>query len=155
MYDITLVLHSLLRWLVLVGAGVALFRAYSGWFGGMAWSKADRQWNAIFTHSMTLQFLIGLLLYLVLSPVTTQGVFPSFGAAMKDRVLRFWGVEHIFAMVVALALAHIGNARARKGATDAAKHKAAAIFFTIALVLVLASIPWPFLNYGRPLFRFS
>jgi hypothetical protein len=155
MYEITLVLHSLLRWLVLVCAAVALFQAYSGWFGKKSWSDSDRRWNVMFAHSMTLQFVIGLLLYAVLSPITTQGVFPSFGAAMKDRILRFWGVEHIFAMTVALALAHIGNARARKALTDEAKHKAAAIFFTIAILLVLASIPWSFLSYGRPLFRFS
>ena len=155
MYEITLVLHSLLRWLVLVCAAVALFQAYSGWFGKKPWSDSDRRWNVMFAHSMTLQFVIGLLLYAVLSPITTQVVFPSFGAAMKDRILRFWGVEHIFAMTVALALAHIGNARARKAATDEVKHKAAAIFFTLSILLVLASIPWSFLSYGRPLFRFS
>lgn len=155
MYDITLVLHSLLRWLVLGTAVVALYRAYTGWFGKKTWSDADRRWNVMFAHSMTTQFVIGLLLYAVLSPITTQGVFPDFGAAMKDRVLRFWGVEHIFAMIVALGLAHIGNARARKSTTDEAKFKAAAIFFTIAIVLILASIPWSFLSYGRPLFRFS
>ena len=75
-----------------------------------------------FAHSMTTQFVIGLALYLFISPITTAA-FGNFGAAMKDRTMRFWAVEHIFAMFVALALAHIGNARARKGATDEAKHK--------------------------------
>jgi hypothetical protein len=151
MHETTLLIHSVFRWLVLVSAAVALFRAYSGWFGKKAWSESDRRWNVIFAHSMTTQFLIGLALYLFISPITT-GAFSNFGAAMKDRVMRFWAVEHIFAMVVALALAHIGNARARKGTTDEAKHKAAAIFFTLAILLILASIPWPFLSYGRPLF---
>ena len=68
MYEITLVLHSLLRWLVLVCAAVALFQAYSGWFGKKSWSDSDRRWNVMFAHSMTLQFIIGLLLYAVLSP---------------------------------------------------------------------------------------
>lgn len=153
MHETTLIVHSLLRWLVLVSAVGALFRAYSGWLGKKAWSDSDRRWNVIFAHSMTTQFVVGLTLYLFISPITT-GAFSDFGAAMKDRTMRFWAVEHIFAMFVALALAHIGNARARKGDTDEAKHKAAAIFFTIAVLIILASIPWPFLSYGRPLFRF-
>ena len=153
MYDITLTLHSLLRWAVLIFAVVALYRAYSGWLGAKAWSNDDRRWNVFFAHSMTAQFVIGLLLYFVLSPITT-GSFADFGAAMKDRVWRFWAVEHIFTMFIALALAHIGNARARKAETDTAKHKAAAIFFTLSIVLTLISIPWSFLSYGRPLFRF-
>ena len=59
----------------------------------------------------------------------------------------------IVAMLTALVVLHIFAARSRKGDTDAARHRALAIGATIALVLVLVGIPWPFLSYGRPLFR--
>jgi hypothetical protein len=45
-------------------------------------------------------------------------------------------------MIVALVLAHIGRSRAKKADTDVSKHKNAAIFYTIAILLILAAIPW-------------
>ncbi|MCS6808741.1 MAG: hypothetical protein RML40_08765 [Bacteroidota bacterium] len=154
MYEIVLVLHSLLRWIVILAALVALYRAYLGWFAKQAWSASDRRWNMMFAHSMTAQFILGVLLYVFLSPITTQGVFQNFGVVMKDRIMRFWGIEHTITMLLSVALAHIGNARAAKAASDNDKHKSAALMFTLALLLILVSIPWPFLVYGRPLFRF-
>jgi hypothetical protein len=71
---------------------------------------------------------------------------------MKDATRRFWAVEHVTLMLAALALVHIGAARARKAASDAAKHRTAAIFFVIATALVLAGIPW-FGASARPWFR--
>ena len=38
-----------------------------------------------------------------------------------------------------------------KTGNDVRRHKLAAIFFTLALLAILASIPWPALPYGRPL----
>lgn len=150
MHEILLILHSVLRWLVVVGAVVAIGRALMGWLQNKPWTAADGRWNAIFVHSMTTQFVIGLILYAVVSPITTQGVFADFRAAMKDPELRFWGVEHITLMIIALALAHIGSARVRKAASDLAKHKMAVIFFGLAIVLVAVAIPWA----SRPLIRF-
>ena len=72
---------------------------------------------------------------------------------MRDSVARFWAVEHAFGMLAALALAHIGRSRIHKTGNDGKRHKLAAIFFTLALLLVLASIPWPNMPYGRALLR--
>jgi hypothetical protein len=74
------------------------------------------------------------------------------GAAMRDPVLRFYTVEHIFGMVAALALAHIGRARLRKAA-EATRHRKALIFFGMAIAIILLSIPWPGTPGGRALFR--
>jgi hypothetical protein len=56
-------------------------------------------------------------------------------------------------MLVAVTLVNIGRAKIRKATDAARKHKLAAIFFGIALAIMLASIPWPGLTSGRPLFR--
>lgn len=150
MHETLLIIHSLLRWFVVIGAALSLGTATMGFIGKTPWTANNRRFNAIFVHSMTAQFVIGIILYFFVSPITTQGVFPDFRAAMKDSTLRFWAVEHITMMFIALALAHIGSARVRKAATDLAKHKAALIFFGLALVLIIVSIPWA----SRPLFRF-
>jgi hypothetical protein len=77
----------------------------------------------------------------------------DFGGAMANSALRFWAVEHLFGMLVAMVLAHVGRARVRRVSSDSRKHKVAAIFFTLALLTILASIPWPGTVAGRPLLR--
>ncbi len=149
MYNTVLVFHNIVRWVVLIGGVLAAGKAIMGWQGKKAWTPLDNQFGMIFTISMDVQLLLGLLLYFVLSPITTTA-FSDFGAAMADSNVRFFVVEHIFAMVLAVALAHIGRSRAKKAADAVSKHKTAAIFFTLALIVVLAAIPW-----WRPLFRSS
>jgi hypothetical protein len=101
---------------------------------------------------LDLQLLLGLALYFILSPITGN-VFQDFGGAMSNAVLRFWAVEHVFGMVIGVALAHVGRVRVRKTADAARRHKLAAIFFGLALVAILAAIPWPGTPAARPLFR--
>ena len=141
MYEIVRSGHNLFRWLVLAIALYALVRAYRGWLGRSAWTSADTTAGKLFTQVMNVQFLLGLLLYVWLSPIMRQA-FADFGAAMRSAPIRFYAVEHLVAMVAAVALVHVGVARSRKAATDAAKHRMAAIFFTAATVLMLSRIPW-------------
>lgn len=149
MYNTFLVFHNILRWVVLIGGLLAVGRAIWGWQGKKAWTPLDSQFGLIFTIGMDVQLLLGLLLYFVLSPITTTA-FADFGGAMADSNVRFFVVEHIFGMVLAVVLVHVGRSRAKKAADALSKHKTAAIFFTLALLVVLAAIPW-----SRPLFRAS
>jgi hypothetical protein len=150
MYLATLALHSLLRWLVLILGVLAVVRALSGWSSGRRWTPLDARIGRLFGISLDVQVLLGLVLYALLSPIT-RAAFSDMAAAMRNPTLRFFVVEHLLAMIVGVALVHIGQARARKAATDPARHRAAAIFFTLGLLAILIGIPWPFLKVGRPL----
>lgn len=151
MYPLALLLHSWLRWVVLLLGIVAVVRAWKG-RGGAPWTPADDSWSRLFVVSLDVQFLIGLLLYAALSPIT-QIAFANFGAAMRSAMLRFWAVEHLFGMVVAIALAHVGRVRIGKATSDRQRHQVAAMFFGFALLVLLLSIPWPGMPAGRQLFR--
>jgi hypothetical protein len=152
-YLFVLVVHSLVRWLV-VGFGIAaVARGLAGWSGGRVWSPLDSRLGLLFMISLDVQVLLGLLLYFFLSPLTTMAL-ADMGGAMRNPVLRFWAVEHLVVAILALALVHIGRARARRSADSRLKFRRSAIFFGLALLAVLAAIPWPFLAFGRPLFRF-
>lgn len=150
-YLITLTLHSWVRWLVLAMGLLAVLLAVTGTIRRRPWTPGDDRAGFFFTMLLDLQVLIGLLLYAWLSPITHEA-FRDIGAAMKSSGLRFWVVEHMFGMVLALALAHIGRARIRK-ADAARRHKLALVFFGLAFLVMLASIPWPGAPYGRPLVR--
>ena len=96
--------------------------------------------------------VIGLVLYVFLSPITRLGV-RNLAAAMQIPAARFFTVEHAVGMLVAIALVHVGRVRIRKAAEPARKHRAAMLFFGIALVIMIISIPWPGLPVSRPLLR--
>jgi hypothetical protein len=150
MYPAVLALHSLLRWAVLIVGVIACVRAISGSRSRRPWGPADERAGRWFVSTLDLQFLLGVLLYAFLSPMTSVA-FADVGAAMRDGVLRFWAVEHLIGMVVALALAHIGRVRVRRAADDRARHRTAAIFFSLALIAIVMTIPWPGTTAGRPL----
>ena len=147
MYEIVLSLHNVLRWLVLVAGVLAVFGAVAGWTGARAWTPSSAGAGRLFTISLDVQFLLGILLYAMLSPVT-RAAFADFGAAMANPDLRFFAVEHALLMVLALMAAHVGKVRAPKAATDAKRHRTAAIWYGLALLLILAGMSW-----FRPLFR--
>jgi hypothetical protein len=152
MYTLMLVLHSWLRWAVLIAGIVAAARGLAGWLRGQRWTRADDTIGGIFVGTLDLQFLVGLLLYLVLSPITAEAL-RDFGSVMANSGLRFWAVEHPFGMLLGVALAHIGRVRAKKAPDGPPRHRTAAIFYALALILILVSLPWPGGPQGRPLFR--
>lgn len=153
MYSATLLLHSWLRWAVILFGLIAIWRAIDGVRSRRAWLPGDDRICKIFLGALDLQVLLGLLLYFVFSPLT-KAALGDFAGAMKDPLMRFWAVEHVFGMIIGVALAHAGMSRARRAATDTLRHRRVAIFFILALLIILASIPWPGrLLYGRPLFR--
>ncbi|OFW03640.1 MAG: hypothetical protein A3I61_01665 [Acidobacteria bacterium RIFCSPLOWO2_02_FULL_68_18] len=151
MYLLTLVLHSLFRWVVLVLGALVVGRAVGGAKHNREWTSADDRAGLWLVITLDAQLLLGLALYLALSPVT-RIVFADFGAAMVNAALRFWAVEHIFGMLAAVVLGHVGRFRMRR-VDGAQRHRTTALFFGMALLAVLLSIPWPGMPAARPLFR--
>jgi hypothetical protein len=151
MYPIVLLIPSWMRWAVLLAGLIALFRALTR--RQLPWTPADNRASSWFIATLDIQFLLGALLYFVLSPYT-QLALEDFGGAMRTSGIRYWAVEHVFGVLVGITLAHIGRARIRKATSDARRHRLAAIFYGLALLAILISIPWPGLPNARPLFRF-
>ena len=141
--------------MVLLAGLVAVARGIAGWRSGRPWTLSDDRAGWWFLTSLDVQMLLGLLLYFVLSPITSAAL-QDFGAAMGNSALRFWSVEHVFGMGIAIVLAHIGRARIRragKEGNDTRRHRLAVVFFMLALIAIIASIPWPGTPNGRPLGR--
>lgn len=114
-------------------------------------SRADR-WGLFLMMAMDIQLLLGLMLYLVLSPFTAEAR-QNFALAMRTPQLRYWAVEHITVMLVAVVLVHVGRVLARNAKTPESKRMRLLICFGIATFAMLFGTPWPGLPNGRPLFR--
>lgn len=152
MYSAVLIAHSWLRWIVLLTALAALVRGIRGWNGSTRWTASDDRASLLFTIALDVQVLLGLLLYFVFSPQVAVAI-ADVGSAMRDSVLRFWLVEHLLGMGIALALAHVGRIRIRRTGDNANKYRMLALFVGLALVVILLTIPWPGMPAGRPMFR--
>jgi hypothetical protein len=73
---------------------------------------------------------------------------------MKNPSDRFFTVEHALIMIIAWILVHVGRSSVKRAVTDTSKHKKMLVFFGLAFLLILASIPWPFrTEIARPWFR--
>ena len=154
MYLFVLSIHNILRWLVMITAILALVRAYQGWSGKKEWLKMDDTAGILFTSMLDMQVLVGLILFLFISPVT-RGAFANLSIAASDPITAYFTIEHVFAMLVAMALAHVGRSLAKKATPVQAKFRTAAIWFSVSVLVLLIAIPWPFLanGIGRPLLR--
>jgi len=150
MYSGVLVVHSWLRWLALVAVVGVTLAAVRNQVQGER-SVADR-WGLTAMMALDLQMLLGLVLYLALSPFTTEAL-QDFSAAMRNPGLRFWAVEHSSSMLAAVILAHVGRAIARKAPNAASKRTRLLVCFGLATLLIMLGMPWPGMANGRPLFR--
>ena len=141
MYPIFLKTHQILSWLLLLAAAWALFRSWRGMIFGKSWYEADKKAGFFLVILTDLQVLTGLLLYVVYSPVT-RIVFTRFSEAMADQAVRFYAVEHIAVMLIALVVVHLGRSKAKNAQFAARKHRISAVFYTFATILILSRIPW-------------
>ncbi len=146
-----LILHNLLRWAVLLFGVWTVINALTGVLSKRAFTAGDNRSNLLFMISCDIQLLLGLILYFA-GP--TFNLVKDMGNTMKNAGPRFFAVEHITMMLIAWILVHVGRTSVKKAGTDARKHKKMLIFFGLALLLILAAIPWPFRQHiGRPLFQ--
>jgi hypothetical protein len=147
MYDVVLALHNILRWVVVILAVAAVVRAYRGWLGKRDWEPADRKVGSFFAISMDVQLLVGLALYFFLSPMTQPIFRGQMSLVMGNDQMRFFGVEHIFYMILGVVFVHLGTILSRRAEQPLIKHRRAALWFSLVVLTLLVGVPW-----WRPLF---
>jgi hypothetical protein len=141
-YSVLIHIHSGLRWLVLLFILSVIVNSVYRLSAASASAKCGKAVNRFALIFIHLQFVVGLILYFISEKVRFEA------ASMKESLFRFYLVEHIALMVIATVLITIGYFRAKKATDERKKHIALVIYFSIALVMILAAIPWPFRGLG-------
>ena len=131
MYNILKSAHSGWRYIVLILLVIAVINALSGWLGNKTYTEGNRKLNVFTLISAHIQFLIGLVLYF-LSPLTKL--------PMSDAIGRYFKAEHTAMMIIAIILITVGNAKSKKATDTIAKHRTIAVFFGLALILIIVAI---------------
>jgi hypothetical protein len=152
MYEGLLHLHNLLRWVILILLLVAIYKSYTGMTSSRAYDNGDKKVGLFLMIAAHTMLLIGLYQWIAgpwgLKNIQSQGM----GAVMKNSAYRFWAVEHITGMLIAIILITIGRGVGKKNLADRVKFRKSFWYFVIALVIILLTVPWPFREgIGRPL----
>ena len=153
LYPIILFLHSLTRWIVVLGGLWLLVAALSslGRTSSVETSPVRVPWR-VYLGGLHLQLVLGLILLFV-SPLALAA-WADMGAAMRARPLRFFSVEHTTLMILAIIVAQMGAVRARKARDAARAARSSLVFAGLSFLVILVAIPWPFLGQiARPLLR--
>lgn len=138
--SIFLFFHSLLRWAILFTVAVAGFTSLARWLRKVpviSWQRSMAITAMVLCH---VQLVLGFVLY---------GMrYKSFGGLASDQA-RYWKVEHVAAMLLVIALVTIGRLSSKRARNERAKHLRVAVFYLLALALMLWMIPWPFTTMGE------
>lgn len=152
MYYFLLASHSLIRWVVIISIITAIVRSFIGWKGNKAFTPNDNKLRLLTVTATHIQAIIGAILYII-SPLISYFLH-NFSEAVGQRQVRFFGMEHSSMMLLSVVLLTIGSAKAKRKTTDAEKFRTMAIWFTIAFLVMLSSIPWWFSPLtARPMLR--
>jgi hypothetical protein len=145
-------IHNILRWAVLLFGVWVIVNALTGVLHKKNYTPGNNKTSLFFMICCDIQFLLGLILYF--GGMWFENLKTNTSEVMKDSVQRFFSLEHSLMMIIAWVLVHMGRSMVKRGSSDAQKHKRSLIFFGIAMLIILAMIPWPFrqAGIGRPWF---
>ncbi len=132
-------LHSFLPYILLLLLGVGFLVFLIKRFRGGDFTSGNRQLALFTLIAAHTQLVVGLILYAI-SPVI-KAAYAS-GELMSDATQRFYAIEHLGAMVIAVVLITIGYSKSKRQKEDAGKFRVLSLFYGLALILILARIPW-------------
>lgn len=140
-------LHSLLRWVALIAILISIVQSFNGMTRRSDFTVKNNRWSLITLIAFHLQLVLGLVLYF------GKGWYEQLGE-MSVAAVRFWSLEHLVAMLLAITLVTVGRIRSKRAQEGALKHRRQFWFFLIAFLIVMANVPWPFREAGiaRPWF---
>lgn len=128
--------HSGLRWILLFALIYAIFNAFSKKKNG-TFEPKDKMISLFAFILSHVQLLLGVVLYVM------QQRWTGF-SQMKDAYSRFFAVEHTLGMIIAITLITLGYVQSKNALSEQKKFSKIGVYYLIALILILISIPWPF-----------
>ena len=130
--------HSGLRWVALILLLLAIVNAFTS----STYEKKHRLINLFAMVSLHTQLLLGIALYFTSPKV--EFVNGWISSAVEHGMYRFYNLEHVLMMVIAIVFITIGHSKSKKGNSPTEKFKPIKLWYIMGLILILAAIPWPF-----------
>lgn len=144
LYRWALIAHSDWRWVVVISGLATLISALGGLSGERPWAGGGAKLARFFGVAVDIQVLLGIALYLFLSPLTTVAL-----ANTTMPLPAFFTALHPAVMFTAFIVVHVSAVLVRRARTNAGHHRRALIFYGITWLMLLSAVPWGM----RPWFR--
>ena len=141
MYQALQTVHSYWAYLVLLVLTLATFNAIIKTLGKKYFGPPDFRISLFTLIVSHLQLLIGLIIYFV-SPYFSAFSEVGMKGVMEDSVLRLYLIEHPLTMIIAIVLITVGYSKHKKKLASNKKFRTIAIFYALALLLMLSAILW-------------
>ena len=134
--------HSGLRWIIILLLLTAIMNSFFKMLIRSDYKKFDKVLSIASLSSVHLQIILGILLYFISPKV----IFKA--ESLSNSMLRFFLVEHALLMLLSATAISIGFRITKKTSVPYDKHLNTFLFYTISLLLIVFSIPWPWKNLG-------
>lgn len=145
--DILVAAHSGGRWLLLLLLLIAIFKSATA--GNRNFTQQDLKVGMFLVIITDLMLVVGLYLYFAGKWGNQQiKEFGGMAGVMKNSTARFFALEHLAGMLIAIILIHIGKVQSKKNLSHKIKHRRTFIYYLLALIIIIASIPWPIREVG-------
>lgn len=137
----TKIIHSYWAYIVLLILIIAVINAIIGFTSKKEFKAKDLRISLFTLITAHIQLILGFIAFYTSTYYETMRN-TGMGEVMKNSELRKPLIEHPLMIIIAIALITIGFSKHKKNTADAAKFKTIAIYYAIALILILAVIPW-------------
>jgi hypothetical protein len=138
-YTFTFQIHIYISAITLLAGFTNVILAARGWTRQREYSGADGWSYLIFTISLYLQLVLGLMIYFTLR-TNLGGPLWEVPDTENDASLRFWAIEHIALMIFALFLTQLGMIFVKRSSSDIRRFRATVFYNGISLLLILFSL---------------
>ena len=138
-YTFTFQIHIYISAITLLAGVINLVLAARGWARQREYSRADGWSYLVFTISLYLQLVLGLIIYFTLR-TNLEGPLWEVPDTENDASLRFWAIEHIALMIFALFLTQLGMIFVKRSSSDIRRFRATLFYNGISLLLILFSL---------------
>jgi predicted membrane channel-forming protein YqfA (hemolysin III family) len=143
--DLFRLFHSLLRWFIFLSVGIAGIMALVRYVRQLPIVVWERTLTIVAMVLCHIQLVVGFVFY----GLRWRMLHKWQGNMPNSDVFRFVKFEHPTMMVIVIALVTIGRLTSKKATTESGKQLRIAIFFLLALALMLYAIPWPGTHMGQ------
>jgi len=138
LYDILKYAHSWLRYLLLALLIINILKTLIGWMGKENYSKTDDRLSLFLLITTHTQLLLGLVMYIMW--VHAGNIFGNMATTMHTPELRYFAVEHITGMIVAVILITLGRILPKKAANDTHRFKQSFFYFILAFIIIMGML---------------
>lgn len=147
-----LIFHSYFRWIVLLIMLVQLVWILVNDKQHKIFTTKDFKILLLFTGIFNIQLILGWALYL--NSILVDSFWQDVAKGIKNRQLRFFGLEHMSMMTLAIVMLNITTFRTRHRINKRDSFRFLWKNYLWIVLIILSSIPWSFSPLtSRPNFR--